>query len=189
MEDLNLFPTLITKITDFINAEECAEIIKICMHEDMQQHSAINGNGVSSHNRLNKNILDNISIEIKDRLIKYLNEYKEKTGISFDKLDNSWVSIQKKGSRLYKHTHPFSSISGVFYLKVDELSSPIYFYNPNPFISFTPIIKNTEYTQSQIKVSPKIGDLLLFPSWISHGSDDAENGSNERIIISFNTIA
>jgi uncharacterized protein (TIGR02466 family) len=83
--------------------------------------------------------------------------------------------------------HPGSSISGVLYLKVDKNSSKIYFYNPNPYNVILRKkqhnINNYEYMFFQ----PEIGDLILFPSWLKHGSDVDENMSEERIALSFNT--
>ena len=54
------------------------------------------------------------------------------------------------------------------YLKVDGKSSPIYFYNPNPY---NVILKKKEHNINNFEFMyfyPKIGDLILFPSWVTH---------------------
>ena len=44
----------------------------------------------------------------------------------------------------------------------------------------------TEYSSQNVKFMPTVGDLILFPSWLEHGSDK-KNQSKERIVLSFNT--
>jgi uncharacterized protein (TIGR02466 family) len=75
----------------------------------------------------------------------------------------------------------------VLYLKVDENSSKIYFYNPNPY---NILLKKKEHNLNNYEYvffQPKTGDLILFPSWLQHGSHSDENMSDERIALSFNS--
>jgi len=36
-------------------------------------------------------------------------------------------------------------------------------------------------------ITPEPGLLLMWPSWLAHGSGDDTNMSTERIVVSFNT--
>ncbi len=44
-----------------------------------------------------------------------------------------------------------------------------------------------ENNYGYISFKPEIGDLILFPGWLMHGSHNDINLSEERIALSFNT--
>jgi len=90
---------------------------------------------------------------------------------------------------LFQHTHPKCMVSGVLYLYVDDDSSKIHFRNPNPIIHYlqTDDVPITKYSSDGIFFTPKIGTLLIFPSWIEHGSKEP-NKSEERYAFSFNVV-
>ena len=46
----------------------------------------------------------------------------------------------------------------------------MYFYNPNKFIDYSTKDKDTSYNFLWFNAKPEIGDLIIFPSWLSHGS-------------------
>jgi hypothetical protein len=77
-------------------------------------------------------------------------------------------------------------VSAALCIHSDERSSKLYLENPNPFLN---LIRPDRYTEStfelaKYKLSP--GDLVLFPSWIKHGSGFEANESEARVVISFN---
>jgi uncharacterized protein (TIGR02466 family) len=187
-EDINVFPTLVRAVSNFLTVSECSEIVSNIDRSELAAHKALVGNAVSNHISQKERSLESINryFNIKDRLKLELDRYSETTGISNTDFANSWISIQYKNSELQIHTHPLSAISGVIYLQVDEDSSKLNFFNPNPFMNITEISEYTPYTFGKFWITPKIGDLILFPSWLSHGSDGINN-SDERIILSFNT--
>ena len=189
IDNLNVFPTLIRKVSNFLTAEECSEIVSKIDLDNFSNHPALSGHAVSNHMSQKESSIDSIDqyINIKDRLKLELKGYTETSGFKKTILANSWMSIQYKNSELQIHGHPISAISGVIYLKVDEDSSKLTFFNPNLFLSITEIADYTPYTFGKFWITPVIGDLILFPSWLSHGSDGVNN-SDERIILSFNTL-
>ena len=71
-----------------------------------------------------------------------------------------------------------SLISGIIFLQVDDKSSKLYFQNPNNIY-----VK----CDDDICITPEPGLLLMWPSWLAHGSGDDTNMSTERIVVSFNT--
>jgi uncharacterized protein (TIGR02466 family) len=184
--NVKVFPTLIKYVSSFLNKKECNEVINLTLNKKLSSHLSLVGEAKSTHG-LNSNILYNINSNIIKKIQNKIDEYAIDYGVRKLKLDNSWVNIQNKNSVLNKHSHPDSIISGALYLKVDKDSSKIYFYNPNTYLTFVNVFKQTEFSCENYYFTPKIGDLLLFPSWLIHGSNDEENNSTERIVLSFNT--
>ena len=64
-------------------------------------------------------------------------------------------------------------------VQVDEKSSKLYFKNPNN-IYFE--------CDEDICITPEPGLLLMWPSWLTHGSGEEKNMSAERIVVSSNTF-
>lgn len=101
---------------------------------------------------------------------------------------NSWVNINPKGSYNKPHSHLNTTIflSGVYYLKVPEGSGDIKFYDPRGhWIRGMRDHKFFYNGITYLTYSPKVDELILFPSWLEH--DVSENtGDGERISIAFN---
>jgi uncharacterized protein (TIGR02466 family) len=183
---IHLFPTVVQYYQKLISEKECLDLVNKCKKLSYKKHVTLTKNAVSNHD--SKNFLLNSFPKIKKVISEKIYVYSNELGVYKSEIDNSWVNFQYKKSRLRKHAHGNSKLSGVLYLKTDEKSSKIYFYNPNPFNIFLNkkehIYNNFEY----IHFSPKIGDLILFPGWLSHGSHEDENMSTERVALSFNTL-
>tara|TARA_B100000902_G_C26888850_1_gene706301 strand:+ start:69 stop:566 length:498 start_codon:yes stop_codon:yes gene_type:complete len=79
---------------------------------------------------------------------------------------NFWVMEYEKGNHTLKHNHWPATLSGVYYIDVEENSSPIIFEN-----NFT--------------VKPKNGMLLLFPSIVNH---EVPPSNGKRIVASINLL-
>jgi uncharacterized protein (TIGR02466 family) len=189
--DIIFFPILVTNIVNFLNHNQREEIINFSKNINLKKQDSLDGDALSSH-YLEDDILNRITSlkncdDIFANLEKHIKNYTDKIGCGKCKITNSWINIQKKDSRLLKHTHPDSIISGVIYLNTDEKSSKLYFYNPNQIISWTRRELNTCYNNEYQYIVPKNGDLFLFPSWLSHGSHIDINNTDERMALSFNT--
>jgi uncharacterized protein (TIGR02466 family) len=153
-------------------------------------HNALIGEAESSfHSGINASrfVIDDIDkfLSIKQAILYQTNVYARDFGTRPVTLGNSWINIQRRGSELGYHTHPLSVISGALYLKAGPGSSRIRFRSPNPFLDVTDVLTSTSYTSNTAYVGPTVGTLLLFPSWLKHGSD--ENRSDERVVLSYNT--
>jgi uncharacterized protein (TIGR02466 family) len=181
---ISLFTVQIKICESFLNESEINSLLLNIKKNKHGNHTALEGKAVSSHN-INTNILNEENI--KNKLHNIINEYSNVLGVDEQTLDNSWTNIQSKNSILKKHSHGLSPISGAIYLKVDELSSNIYFYNPNPYIHNMSIKSYNTNNYHYVFFKPKIGDLFIFPGWLHHGSDYEKNNSEERIVLSFNT--
>ena len=98
-----------------------------------------------------------------------------------------WSIINKKGSFNIQHNHPNAYLSASYYVKVPKNSGNIKFFDPKEQKNIRyPKIKNyTDISALITEITPKEGDLLIFPSYLYHSV--AENFSEEdRMIISFN---
>ena len=184
--NLHVFPTLINYTEDFLTLDECNKLLKLKDSSEFKKHLSIVGDGESTHT-FQDSILNKTYNWLLNILTNKINSYALDYGVREVKLDNSWLSIQKEGSKLNRHTHPDSIISGALYLKTDSGSSKIYFHNPVTFTTFVSYNKQTDFSSETYHFTPKPGDLLLFPSWLGHGSNNNKNKSNERIVLSFNT--
>jgi uncharacterized protein (TIGR02466 family) len=148
-------------------------------------------NGSTTTFTTKDNLLPEISENIpscknlKETLFEKLNEYCVDSLFHIHAVTNCWVTIQTKGSELHDHTHPLTTISGVIFLNVDKNSSKLVFRNPVNLMEFTmqKSLDNSIYT-----ITPENGSLLIFPSWLKHGSFGEINYTEERIILSFNVV-
>jgi uncharacterized protein (TIGR02466 family) len=180
----SLFSTLVLHFPEFINSQECDKIFKLLKTKKLNNHKALI-KGKSSHD-FNTNILSEISIDLN----KPLQEYSDQSRIEINnKIINSWANIQDKGGILKEHVHPNSTLSGVLFINVGKKASKLYFQNPNPFVCYTytkePL---NNYTYDWYSFSPKTGDLIIFPSWLKHGSNQQRNLYSNRTAISFNAV-
>ena len=98
-----------------------------------------------------------------------------------------FANINPKHSFHPEHLHPYSHISGVFYVKSDARSPAIGFKDPRMARWMMPPAADGTRAENSFhaKLAPEPGKLFLFPSWLEHGV--AQNLSDrERISMSFN---
>ena len=151
--------------------------------------------GWHSNDQLKK---DPIFAELTARLEKTMRQISEDAGYHPDceiELDNMWAIINPPGSYNKSHVHPRSLWSGVYYLQVPENAGRIGFTDPrigkvmlDP--GFHPDRPRKPEHWVEVFFQPKVGRLILFPSWLYHAVEanrsEAEGEAGERIIISFN---
>tara|TARA_R100001163_G_C4962830_1_gene125931 strand:+ start:62 stop:652 length:591 start_codon:yes stop_codon:yes gene_type:complete len=182
-----LFPTCILEVQNFLTQQECKDVLQKVKKDkkNLKKHKSLKGDATTTY--LEHNFLNKLNPSIMSSLLEATKKYSDITGFEIDnKITGSWFNIQKKGSSLKKHNHPLCVISGVIYIKFKDGSFATHFFNPNPMLAFTKINKDTESTFDWFAFKPKEGTLLMFPSWLQHGSNFTKNKSNERIVISFN---
>ena len=103
------------------------------------------------------------------------------------KITAMWSIINKKGSFNIQHNHPNAYLSAAYYVKVPKNSGNIKFFDPREQKNTRyPKVKNYTDTSAVItEITPKEGDLLIFPAYLYHSV--GENLSeHDRIIVSFN---
>ena len=103
-------------------------------------------------------------------------------------LDYFWINILPEGGAHSGHIHPQSVISGTTYIEVPNCSSAIRFEDPrlSQMMAAPPPQKKARDARKQFfYVMPKVGDVLLWESWLRH-EVPTNMSKKERISISFN---
>lgn len=126
-------------------------------------------------------------------IIKYSQKYIENFELKKDKkygISNMWANINKYKDNNSVHTHPFSLISGVYYIQSPENSGDIEFLHPDDSIGcyfignyYEKLNQNNSATWS---ITPENNDLILFPSFLKHKVNKNLNKKFNRISIAFN---
>lgn len=98
-------------------------------------------------------------------------------------MTDSWINIQKNETQ-YSHIHPHHQLSGVYYHTIKENMGGVTFQNPNPHMSFMQFPEGP-LSPNSITLQPEEGTLILFPSWLHHGTHSNAT-DDERISLSFN---
>ncbi len=102
--------------------------------------------------------------------------------------NNAWAMVNRQGHSTRAHLHPNSLLSGVVYLQVPPGSGAIAFLDPRSGAQMlVPPWQGSagEAVQGRVRRLPRVGQLLLFPSWLWHEVEPGRQ-AGERISISFN---
>lgn len=104
------------------------------------------------------------------------------------RLEDIWINILPEGGMHASHIHPHSVISGTTYVAMPEGASALKLEDPRSArMMAAPARQKTARRdmQSFVYVRPKVGDVLLWESWLRH--EVPMNMSEEdRISVSFN---
>ena len=91
----------------------------------------------------------------------------------------SWWNVSRRDGFQHWHTHPRNDISGVWFSKTNEQDGNLMF---KPTAS---ALGHSLFSPGFYTVFPKVGKLVLFPSWLEHAVW-LNNTDSERITVSFN---
>ena len=104
-------------------------------------------------------------------------------------ITNMWGNILRPQSQRAHapHTHSNNFLSGVFYLKTSDDTSPIQFFDPRPHSDvLKPRKKEYNRLNSNIaQFQSETGWGVVFPSWLQHWVPETKD---ERISIAWNII-
>lgn len=103
-------------------------------------------------------------------------------------LDSIWINILPEGGIHTSHLHPHSVISGTTYVAVPKGASAIKFEDPRHGMMMAAPIRMAnarEEMRSFVYVEPKVGDVLLWESWLRH-EVPMNQAEEDRISVSFN---
>jgi uncharacterized protein (TIGR02466 family) len=99
-------------------------------------------------------------------------------------LCDSWFNWYGEGDFMFEHVHPERRISGCYYYKTTGADGELKFKNPNPLMQMkqwpADALRDQDY-----RVQPKVGRLVLFPSWLAHRVS-INTSTETRISIAFN---
>jgi uncharacterized protein (TIGR02466 family) len=106
------------------------------------------------------------------------------------RITESWLNKNKPGESHHSHHHPNSYLSGVFYFnclpndhiniinRLDRMYTNMRFQTE----------RITDWNANRKTINVKEGDLIIFPSWVTHGVSPNETKDTERISLAFNTF-
>jgi uncharacterized protein (TIGR02466 family) len=187
-----LFPTLVQRYTQVLPPVQLATIKVYCQQLEGRRHDSLLGDAVSTFEK-GAHFIEDLEAKfvalhgLKMGLSTILEAYAVELGYKGAEISNSWFNIQRPGSILKHHTHPDSLVSAALCVHSDAQSTSLHFDNPNPLIDFFATEGRSEFNMSMAKFKLNPGDMVLFPSWLKHGSGFEANESPERIVISLNT--
>lgn len=148
--------------------------------------SNLGGNELS----IDRNVLDNPACDdlkafINSQLKVYMQEIvRPKYHVNFV-ITQSWLNWTTENKAHHKHNHPNSIVSGVLYINAENDS--INFYNETFNQLRIPAESNNQWNAVTWPISVTTGDLIIFPSHLTHGVD-YKKGKNTRCSLAFNTF-
>jgi uncharacterized protein (TIGR02466 family) len=106
-------------------------------------------------------------------------------------ITNSWTTKNLTSVEHHKHTHPNSIFSGIFYFHAEENAAPMTVHYKSPlFKNFALEYHYSGYSifnSNDWSFPVRTGTLIIFPSWLEHGSLKNES-SRPRELIGFNSF-
>jgi uncharacterized protein (TIGR02466 family) len=146
------------------------------------------GNITSSNNYiLNEKPFLNLKKDLDLRVKDYFEKVISSTDAVAPYITQSWLNYTETNQFHHKHAHSNSLVSGVFYINCHEELDKIKFFNDG-YKTIKPEIKDWNlYNSESWWFSVKTGDIIMFPSSLSHMVENKE-GTNTRISLAFNVF-
>lgn len=178
----NLFPTAVGffKLDNDITPSELSFV------KSLEQRTNL-GNTTSKNNYILKlPELKRLSDFVQKSIEEYITEiYNPKHDVR-PVVTQSWANYTKPGQYHHKHSHPNSFVSGCVY--VAAKGDRIYFYKEQ-YQQIKLVTDNyNPYNSESWWFEVNEGDVILFPSSLTHMVQTLEKNKEERISISFNTF-
>jgi uncharacterized protein (TIGR02466 family) len=146
------------------------------------------GNITSNNNYiLNEKPFANIKKELDLAVKDYFEKIISSTDAITPYITQSWLNYTETNQYHHKHAHPNSLVSGVFYINCHEEYDKIKFFNDNYKTIKLEVKDWNLYNSETWWFSVKTGDIILFPSSLTHMVETKE-GDNTRISLAFNVF-
>jgi len=178
----NLFPTPVQffKLDRELEKNEYSFLLN-----QKQRKNSGNTSSVDNYILQNKK-LSNLNRFIELSLNKYFKEIYAPSKNVKPYITQSWINYCKKEQFHHVHEHPNSFISGIFYIQADANKDKIYFYKNGYRQLSIPTNDFNLYNSTSWWLEVETGDLILFPSSLSHKVETVE--TDLRMSLSFNTF-
>ena len=158
-----------------------------------EQNTMINYIVKSDRCSANSNIEDDLHslpyfMHFKEKILELSKNYLNILEFEYEKLEitNMWANKLYKGDVHAPHTHSNSILSGVYYLKASNNSSPIQFFDPRVQAQVLRPRDTPNGFNASILAFNAIKDRgYIFPSWLMHWVPASKD---ERISISWNIL-
>tara|TARA_B100001778_G_C18374420_1_gene532276 strand:+ start:52 stop:696 length:645 start_codon:yes stop_codon:yes gene_type:complete len=199
----SLFKTPLMEVELSLDTDKLTEFVFDMWNKDKDGKEKSNRGGWHSNNEIHKHPYEELQ-KLKKEITHYLRKYHLEvfrdmifTSEMTQVIDEMWANINEKHDYNEWHVHPYSNLSGAYYVKHDgsKENGDILFKHPDPFyakgygmLHWPPqsVEAYNEVSAPIVEVTPKTNLLLLFPSWLEHKVNN--NLKNDtRISFSFNT--
>jgi uncharacterized protein (TIGR02466 family) len=180
-----IFPTpiYISKLDRELTKEELSFIDKTKLDVYKNEGNTTSKNNYILNNKSFKNLKEQLDLRIQD----YFNKIVSPTDNIIPYITQSWLNYTETNQYHHKHSHPNSLVSGVFYINCHEEHDKIKFFN-DKYLMIKPEVKNWNlYNSETWWFSVKTGDVILFPSSLTH-MVETKKGNNTRISLAFNVF-
>ena len=182
-----IFPTRID-IHDLSQEPEWENLKKLIQQTESQlrPHGLVSDAGSSYGTKMTP-ILSHFSVKrLRTKIESLIKEMALDMMMPPVQITNSWFNIMEKGQRVKPHRHEVSVISGALYVEAAEGSVGLTFHSPTaPCRMAEMLLGSNDLNENFHTVECKEGQLILFPSWLEHSTED--NASERRVVVSFNT--
>ena len=181
----NIFPTPVytSKLEEKLTASELKFIDK------NKKNTYKNDGNLTSKNHyiLNEKPFKELKLQLELRVDDYFNKVICSSDDIKPYITQSWLNYTEETQYHHNHAHPNSLVSGVLYLNSDPEFDKIIFIK-NVYHAIKPSIKEYNLWNSDSWYVPvKTGDILLFPSSLTH-MVESKKGSNTRVSLAFNVF-
>jgi uncharacterized protein (TIGR02466 family) len=180
-----IFPTpiYISKLDREMTSKELSFIDKTKLNTfNNEGNTTSNDNYILNHKTF-KNLKEKLDLRVQDYFDKVISPANNITPY----ITQSWLNYTETNQYHHKHAHPNSLVSGVFYINCDDKFDKIKFFKDG-YKTIKPEIKDWNLYNSESWWFPvKTGDLVMFPSSLTHMVENKE-GTNTRISLAFNVF-
>jgi uncharacterized protein (TIGR02466 family) len=180
-----IFPTpiYISKLNRELTNKELSFINKIKFDCNKNEGNITSNDNYILNNKTFKNLKEDLYLIVKD----YFNKVISPTDAISPYITQSWLNYTETNQYHHKHAHPNSLVSGVFYINCHEELDKIKFFN-DKYETIKLEVKDWNLWNSRSWwFSVKTGDVILFPSSLTHMVETKE-GTNTRISLAFNVF-
>ena len=180
-----IFPTpiYISKLNRKLTNKELLFIDKTKLNSHNNEGNITSNDNYILNYKLFNKLKEHLDLIIKD----YFNKVLSITDQVTPYITQSWLNYTETNQYHHKHQHPNSLVSGVFYINCDDKFDKIKFFN-DTYKTIKPEVKNWNIWNSESWwFSVKTGDIILFPSSLTHMVETKE-GTNTRISLAFNVF-
>jgi len=180
-----IFPTpiYISKINRKLTNEQLSFIDKTKLDVYKNEGNTTSNDNYILNHKAFKDLKTDLDLRVQDYFDKVICPANNITPY----ITQSWLNYTETNQYHHKHQHPNSLVSGVFYINCVEEFDKIKFFK-NGYKTIKPEIKDWNIWNSESWwFSVKTGDIILFPSSLTHMVETKE-GTNTRISLAFNVF-
>ena len=189
VERHEFFPTCLYRFKHDFKDNELNNVVKHIEDNSLSEHNGqvVKRTGSQTQDELHKiDTFSNLTKTIIDVSKSILDEQGYMGEIE---ITNMWGNILRPQSQRAHapHSHSNNFLSGVFYIKTSDDTSPIQFFDPRPQSSVLKPRKK-EYNRlnsDMAQFNSETGWGVVFPSWLQHWVPETKD---ERISIAWNII-